>query len=176
MVDTINSAIRLMCKAHPHGRLGMAADMGMTIDQFHNHLYRKCGSRFFSLDELQQMEDLSRSTYLAEYFANRKGLTLVDVSTVEKVDKVDLYDIELRNKATAGKLAIAKQEAVADGVIDQKELKTLSGLFQQKMRGQIHGFLGFLALYGVGVTEHSVDMFMSNRKAEVGMQIQAQEL
>ena len=176
MVDTINTAIRLMCKAHPHGRLGMADDMGMTIDQFHNHLYRKCGSRFFSLDELQKMEDLSRSTYLAEYFANRKGLTLVDVSTVEKVDKVDLYDIELRNKATAGKLAIAKQEAVADGVIDQKELKTLSVLFQQKMRGQIHGFLGFLALYGVGVTEHSVDMFMSNRKAEVGMQIQAQEL
>jgi len=103
MVDTINIAIRLMCKAHPHGRLGMAADMGMTIDQFHNHLYRKCGSRFFSLDELEHMEDLTGTTHLAEYFANRKRMTLVDVSTVEKVDKVDLYDIELSNIATAGK-------------------------------------------------------------------------
>lgn len=175
MVDTINTAIRLMCKAHPHGRLGMAHDIGMTIDQFHNHLYRKCGSLFFSLDELQQMEDLSGSTYLAEYFANRKGLTLVDIPSIANADKVDLYDIELRNKATAGKLAIAKQEAIADGVIDQNELKTLSGLFQQKMRGQILGFLGFLALYGVCATEHSVDLFMSNRRTEVGMQIQAAE-
>ena len=176
MVDSINTAIRLMCKAHKHGRVGLAAELGMTIDQFHNHLYQKCGSRFFTVVELEHIQSISGTSYLAEYFANRKGLTLVDVSIVEKVDKVDLYDIELRNKATAGKLAIAKQEAVADRVIDQKELKTLSGLFQQKMRGQIHGFLGFLALYGVGVTEHSVDMFMSNRKAEVGMQIQAQEL
>lgn len=176
MVDTINTAIRLMCKAHPHGRLGMADDMGMTIDQFHNHLYRKCGSRFFSLDELLQMEDLSGSTHLAEYFANRKGLTLVDISSVHEVDKVDLYDIEMQSNAAAGELAIAKREAAADGVIDKKELKTLSSLFQKKMRHQIHGFIGFLSLYGVGITEHSVDLFMSNRKAEVGMQIQAQEL
>ncbi len=40
MVDSINTAIRLMCKAHKHGRLGMASDLGMTIDQFHNHLYQ----------------------------------------------------------------------------------------------------------------------------------------
>lgn len=177
MVDTINTAIRLMCKAHPHGRLGMADDMGMTIDQFHNHLYRKCGSRFFSLDELLQMEDLSRSTYLAEYFANRKGLTLVDISSVQHVDKVDLFDIEMQSNAAAGELAIAKREAAADGIIDKKELKTLTGLFHQKMRHQMHGFFGFLALYGVGVSDHNVDLFMVNRKAEVaGMQIQATEV
>ncbi|WP_455852721.1 YmfL family putative regulatory protein [Pantoea endophytica] len=175
MVDAINIAVRLMCNAHPEGRRGMAADMGMTLDVFQNHLGRKCGSRFFTLDQLQKMEDLSGTTHLAEYFANRKGLTLVDIPSIANADKVDLYDIELSNKATAGKLAIAKQEAIADGVIDQKELKTLSGLFQQKMRGQILGFLGFLAIYGVCVTEHSVDLFMSNRRTEVGMQIQAAE-
>ena len=27
MVDSINTAIRLMCKAHKHGRLGMASDI-----------------------------------------------------------------------------------------------------------------------------------------------------
>ena len=58
MVDSINTAIRLMCKAHKHGRLGMASDLGMTIDQFHNHLYQKCGSRFFTLAELERMSEL----------------------------------------------------------------------------------------------------------------------
>ncbi|MBK0095236.1 hypothetical protein IBT49_04560 [Erwinia sp. S63] len=177
MVDTINIAIRLMCKAHPYGRLGMASDMGMTIDQFHNHLYRKCGSRFFTLDELQQMEDLSKCNHLAEYFANRRGLTLVDISSVQGVDKVDLFDIEMRSHAAAGQLAIAKQEAAADGVIDNQELKKLSGLFQQKIRHQMHGFFGFLALYGASVSEHNMDMFMANRKVEVaGMQVQSGEV
>lgn len=177
MVDTINIAIRLMCKAHPNGRLGMASDMGMTIDQFHNHLYRKCGSRFFTMDELQQMEDLSKSNHLAEYFANRRGLTLVDIASVQNVDKVDLFDIEMRSNAAAGQLAIAKQEAAADGVIDKQELKKLSGLFQQKIRHQMHGFFGFLALYGASVSEHNVDMFMATRKVEVaGMQVQSAEV
>lgn len=177
MVDTINIAIRLMCKAHPNGRLGMASDMGMTIDQFHNHLYRKCGSRFFTMDELVQMEDLSKSNHLAEYFANRRGLTLVDIASVQNVDKVDLYDIEMRSNAAAGQLAIAKQEAAADGVIDKQELKKLSVLFQQKIRHQMHGFFGFLALYGASVSEHNVDMFMANRKVEVaGMQVQSAEV
>ena len=91
MVDSINTAIRLMCKAHKHGRLGMASDLGMTIDQFHNHLYQKCGSRFFTLAELERMEDLSGSCYLAEYQANRKGKWLVDVPTAESLDNVELY-------------------------------------------------------------------------------------
>nr|WP_158699025.1 hypothetical protein [Cronobacter dublinensis] len=40
MVDNIKAAISAMCKAHPAGRLGMAADLGMNIDTFHNHMYR----------------------------------------------------------------------------------------------------------------------------------------
>lgn len=149
MVDSINTAIRLMCKAHKHGRLGMASDLGMTIDQFHNHLYQKCGSRFFTLAELERMEDLSGSCYLAEYQANRKGKWLVDVPTAESLDNVELYSIEMKAAAASGELANAKMAAAADGVIDSSERKTLSELFSKKLRHQIHGFLGFMALYGV---------------------------
>lgn len=73
MVDSINTAIRLMCKAHKHGRLGMASDLGMTIDQFHNHLYQKCGSRFFTLAELERMEDLSGSVTWPSTRRTEKG-------------------------------------------------------------------------------------------------------
>ncbi|MFT4271309.1 MAG: YmfL family putative regulatory protein [Pantoea sp.] len=177
MVDTLKTAIRLMCKAHPAGRLGMTKDLGMSINQFHNHLYRKCQSRFFTVDELVKMEDLSGTNHLAEYFAARRGLTLVDISSVQNVDKVDLFDIELKTSAAAGELATAKLAAVSDGVIDNLERKTLSELFNKKIRHQIHGFMGFLALYGVGVSDHSVDMFVaSNRKAEMaGMHFESPE-
>jgi len=161
MVDSINTAIRLMCKAHKHGRLGMASDLGMTIDQFHNHLYQKCGSRFFTLAELERMEDLSGSCYLAEYQANRKGKWLVDVPTAESLDNVELYSIEMKAAAASGELANAKMAAAADGVIDSSERKTLSELFSKKLRHQIHGFLGFMALYGVGVSDQAIDVFVS---------------
>jgi len=155
----------------------MAADLGMTIDQFNNRLHRKCNSLFFTVDDLMRMEDISGTHLLADYFASRQGLTLVDIASVSSVDKVDLYDIEMQSKAAAGELAIAKVQAVADGVIDRVELKTLSRLFQKKMRHQVHGFLGFLALYGVGVTEHNVDLFMANRKTDVpGVQLDISEM
>lgn len=177
MVATLQEAVSLTCKAYPGGRNGLAAAMGMTIDQFNNRLHRKCNSLFFTVDDLLRMEDITGTAFLAEYFANRRGLTLVDISAVESVDKVDLFDIEMQSNAAAGELAIAKREAAADGVIDKKELKVLSRLFQTKMRHQIHGFMGFLALYGAGLSEHSVDLFMASRKAEVaGVQLEAQEV
>ena len=51
--------------------------------------------------------------------------------------------------------------AVADGVIDLAERKALSDLFSKKLRHQIHGFLGFMALYGVAVSDQAVDVFVS---------------
>lgn len=162
MVDNINTAIRLMCKAHKHGRLGMADDLGMTIDQFHNHMYQKCGSRFFTLSELERMQDLSSSFYVAEYFATRSAKLLVDIPVPGSMDNVDLYDIEMKAAVAEGDFARAKIVAAADGVIDKKEHKFLSDLFNAKLRHQIHGFMGFLALYGVGVSEHSIDAFVMN--------------
>lgn len=177
MVDTLKNSNPLDVQGTPAGRLGMAYDLGMTIDQFHNHLYRKCQSRFFTVDELMKMEDLSGTNYLAEHFASRRRLTLVDIPSMQNVDKVDLFDIELKTDAADGELASAKLAAVSDGVIDSHEHKNLSELFHKKIRHQIHGFMGFLALYGVGVSDHSVDMFVaSNRKADVaGMHFEAPE-
>ncbi len=162
MVESINTAVRLMCKSHKQGRLGMASDLGMTIDQFHNHLYQKCGSRFFTLKELESMEDLSGTSFFTEYVAERQGKFLVDKPVPGLVDNVDLYDIELKAAVAEGDFARAKIEAMADGVIDKKERMFLSDLFNAKLRHQIHGFMGFLALYGVGIADHAVDAFVIN--------------
>ncbi|MBU4683292.1 hypothetical protein KC222_14860 [Cedecea davisae] len=164
MVAKINEAIREMCKAHPHGRLGMAADLGMSIDQFHNHLYRKCGSRFFTLDELELMQELSGTAYFAEYAATRCGKLLVDIPQPDGVDNVDLYHLDMQVTASKGELAKAKIEAIQDGVIDKHERRNLTDLFRKTLRHQLHGFLGFMALYGV--SDHAVDTFVSTRRSD----------
>lgn len=107
------------------------------------------------------MQSLSNSSYLAEYFAGRCGKWLVDVPTAESLDNVELYSIEMKAAAAAGELANAKMAAAADGVIDVAERKTLSDLFSKKLRHQIHGFLGFMALYGVAASDQAVDVFVS---------------
>lgn len=126
MVDNIKAAISAMCKAHPAGRLGMAADLGMSIDTFHNHMYQKCGSRFFTLAELERMEDLSGVSMLAEYAAARVGKLLVDVPKPESMDNVDLFAIDMKTSAAKGQLAQAQIEAAEDGVIDRHERKKLT--------------------------------------------------
>jgi hypothetical protein len=162
MVESINSAITAMCKAYPSGRVGMAKALGMSIDQFHNHMYQKVGSRFFSVSELEQMEDLSGTSLLADYFANRRGKLLVDIPKPESLDNVDLFQHEMQLNAVRGKLDQAKFAALADGVIDSKEKKTLSQMFHNSIRHQMHGFMGFMALYGV--SDGAVDMFVASRK------------
>lgn len=162
MVDNINSAITAMCKAYPSGRVGMANAMGMSIDQFHNHMYQKVGSRFFTLAELELMEDLSGTSLFAEYSANRRGRLLVDIPKPETLDNVDLFQHEMQSNAEKGKLDLAKYAALEDGVIDSREKKTLSKLFYSSIRHQVHGFMGLMALYGV--SEGSVDMFVASRK------------
>lgn len=85
----------------------------------------------------------------------------MDVPTAESLDNVELYSIEMKAAAASGELANAKMAAAADGVIDSSERKTLSELFSKKLRHQIHGFLGFMALYGVGVSDQAIDVFVS---------------
>lgn len=162
MVDNINSAITAMCKAYPSGRVGMAKALRMSIDQFHNHMYQKVGSRFFTLAELELMEDLSGTAFFAEYSANRRGRLLVDVPVPESLDNVDLFHHEMQSNAEKGKLDLAKYAALEDGVIDSGEKKTLSKLFYSSIRHQIHGFMGLMALYGV--SDGSVDLFVASRK------------
>ncbi|EOI3517179.1 YmfL family putative regulatory protein [Cronobacter muytjensii] len=164
MVDNIKAAISAMCKAHPAGRLGMAADLGMSIDTFHNHMYQKCGSRFFTLAELERMEDLSGVSMLAEYAAARVGKLLVDVPKPESMDNVDLFAIDMKTSAAKGQLAQAQIEAAEDGVIDRHERKKLSELFRKTIRHQFHGFMGFMALYGV--SDQAVEVFVSTRKGD----------
>ncbi|EPG4346249.1 YmfL family putative regulatory protein, partial [Enterobacter hormaechei] len=90
--QSLKEVVKAMCKAYPGGREAMAGALGMSVTQFNNNLYEKNGCRFFEVNELEAMEDISNTSLLADYFARRRGALLVDVPQLEDLDRVDLFD------------------------------------------------------------------------------------
>ncbi|MFG0473733.1 YmfL family putative regulatory protein [Vibrio sp. YQ_10] len=103
------------------GKEAVAAVLGMSIDSFNNHLYEKKGSRFFSVDELVEMAELTNTSYVAEYFANRVSCLVVEQPDVAVLDTVDMFDCHLHLNAVKGLLDKTIEEAKADGVFDARE-------------------------------------------------------
>lgn len=58
---SLKEVVKAMCKAYPGGREAMAGALGMSVTQFNNNLYEKNGCRFFEVNELEAMEDISNT-------------------------------------------------------------------------------------------------------------------
>lgn len=115
------------------GKEVVAAVLGMSVDSFNNHLYEKKGSRFFSVDELVEMTELTGTAYVAEYFAHRVRCLVVARPCVNELDSVDMFDCHLHLNAVKGLLDQTIEEAKADGVFDADErqaIATLKGQYQ----------------------------------------------
>lgn len=133
MLD-IKTVVKAMCKAFPGGRSAMAGGLGMTETQFNNNLYEKNGCRFFEVAELEAMEDLSGTNYLAEYFARRRDLLLVDVPSRTELDHVELFIQGVKVAAKSGLVDQQINESIADdGVIDEQEKAEIMALHRRHL-------------------------------------------
>lgn len=110
------------------GKEVVAAFLGMSVDGFNNHLYEKKGQRFFSVDELVEMSEFTKTPYIADYFASRVNYVAAEVPKLAEFDSVDMFDCHLHLNAVKGLLDKTINEAKADGVFDEKERKAIRGL------------------------------------------------
>jgi hypothetical protein len=110
------------------GKEVAAAILGMSVDSFNNHLYEKKGSRFFSVDELVELADLTKTMVVAEFFAERVNCLVVPRPCVGQLDSVDMFDCHLQLNAVKGLLDKAIDEAKKDGVFDAKERREIDRL------------------------------------------------
>lgn len=115
------------------GKEAVAAVLGMSVDSFNNHLYEKKGSRFFSVDELVEMADLTKTSFVAEYFAHRVSCMVVERPIVAELDSVDMFDCHLHLNAVKGLLDKTIEEAKADGVFDADERAVIT-----QLKGKYH--------------------------------------
>ncbi|KHN50700.1 YmfL family putative regulatory protein [Pectobacterium fontis] len=147
MVD-IKETIKAMCKAYPGGRSAMSGALGMSLMQFNNNLYEKNGCRFFELHELEAMEDISGTSLLAEYFAQRRGALLVDVPTFDDLDRVELYSRSVHTAAQRGQVDQMIQKAIEDGVIDEDESREIMSLHNKHLAAREAEIRSILSLFG----------------------------
>ncbi|MDF4625016.1 YmfL family putative regulatory protein [Vibrio parahaemolyticus] len=113
------------------GKEVVAAVLGMSTDSFNNHLYEKNGSRFFNVDELVVMAELTNTSYVAKYFADRVGFMVVEQPQLAELDSVDMFDCHLQLNSVKGLLDKTIEEAKADGVFDAAERKQIKELKAQ---------------------------------------------
>lgn len=126
-VEMINKMIE-----HIDGGRSVAAHrLGLTEMQFKNRLYEMNGTRFFSIDELESLQDFSKTHFVADYFAQRAGCVISQTPNAEELDNVELHNLSLAADVKRGETDRRMYEAIAnDGVIDRQEAKSIrEGLY-----------------------------------------------
>jgi hypothetical protein len=147
MVD-LKSVVKAMCKAYPGGRSAMAGALGMTETQFNNNLYEKNGCRFFEIVELEAMEDISGTNYLADYFSQRRGGFFVEIPNRDELDHVDLFIKGVKVAAKSGRVDQQINISIADdGVIDEDEKAEIMALHRKHLAARDEYVKSVVALH-----------------------------
>ncbi|EFA4456179.1 YmfL family putative regulatory protein [Escherichia coli] len=145
--ESLKEVVKAMCKAYPGGRQAMAGALGMSETQFNNNLYEKNGCRFFEVTELEAMEDISNTSFVADYFAKRRGALLVDVPNLEDLDRVDLFSRAMRTAAARGQVDQIIQKALEDGVIERHEAEEIQEHHRRHLAAREEEIRAIVALF-----------------------------
>lgn len=145
--QTLKEVVKAMCKAYPGGRQAMAGALGMSETQFNNNLYEKNGCRFFEVTELEAMEDISNTSFVADYFARRRGALLVDLPSLEDLDRVDLFSRAMRTAAARGQVDQIIQKALEDGVIEKHEAEEIQEHHRRHLAAREEEIRAIVALF-----------------------------
>ncbi|MGY5464304.1 YmfL family putative regulatory protein [Citrobacter koseri] len=146
--QSLKDVVRAMCKSMHGGREAMAGALGMTLAQFNNNLYEKNGCRFFEVTELEAMEDISNTSFVADYFAKRRGALLVDVPQMEDLDRVDLFSRAMRTAAARGQVDQIIEKALEDGVIEKHEADEIMDHHRRHLAAREEEIRAIVALFG----------------------------
>lgn len=142
--QTLKEVVKEMCKTFPGGRSAMAGALGISETTFNNKLYEKNGCRFFELDELFAMEDLSDTHHFTEFCATRRNLLVVEKVNPEDLDEPELFKLQTRASTTRGELVVFIGKALEDGVVDRHEEKQIMTMLDRAIastRGAINALI-----------------------------------
>lgn len=118
--------VKQMCEAFDGGRAALAEALGMKLVEFNNNLYEKNGCRFFSFDELERMQELTKSKIVADYFAQKAGAFVVIIPDESVLDSVELHHLSLNTDVRRGEVDHLIMSSINDdGCIDADEEKRI---------------------------------------------------
>ncbi|HCT1428111.1 TPA: hypothetical protein OTO75_003482 [Morganella morganii] len=143
--ESLKEVVKKMCCAMPGGREALAGALGMSLTTFNNNLYEKNGCRFFDNDELEAMEDLTKTRHM-----DRHDITPMETIEPENIDEVELFKIQTNLSAHQGQLSELIKKSLEDDVLTEEEMAAIYKKMN-KVFAYARGFIASLnVVYGVG--------------------------
>ena len=146
ILDSRRKVAQAIVGAFPGGRECAATFLGLDLKRFDNQLYENAGHRPLSDEQLQQLESVSRTSYLPDYVAGLYSGLFTALPDARELDNVELYHLGLEADVAAGNLNRIIAETIADG-IDSRELQQILQAHQQRMSALQREVLAVIALH-----------------------------
>lgn len=122
--ESLKEAILKSEKSFSGGRAEIARLMGLSYDAYRNRLREDREDQQFSASQLEDIQFITGTAYVAQYFANKAGQMTVAIPSSE-VDGEELSEIQIGEAAAIGGLSVIIAQALADGQIDDNEAKLI---------------------------------------------------
>ena len=133
--------------AYPRGRLYAAADLGLPIKKFDNHAYENAGSRPLTDDHIHRLEQVTGTTFLADYIAAKYGGMFVPLTTPDTLDNVELFNRSIKAAAKRGMVDQIIAKALDDGVIEKGEAEAIVNALMHYMSARYAEVLATIQLH-----------------------------
>ncbi|RCS70151.1 YmfL family putative regulatory protein [Vibrio casei] len=122
--ESLKEAILKSEKSFSGGRAEIARQMGLSYDAYRNRLREDREDQQFSASQLEDIQFITGTAYVAQYFANKAGQMTVAIPSSD-VDGEELSEIQIGEAAAIGGLSVIIAQALADGQIDNNEAKLI---------------------------------------------------
>lgn len=122
--ESLKEAILKSEKSFSGGRAEIARLMGLSYDAYRNRLREDREDQQFSASQLEDIQFITGTAYIAQYFANKAGQMTVAIPSSD-VDGEELSEIQISEAAAIGGLSVIIAQALADGQIDDNEAKLI---------------------------------------------------
>lgn len=148
--ESLQEAILKSEKGFSGGRAELARKLGLSYDQYRNRL-ESGGTRGackpFDAQQLEDIQFITGTAYIAQYFANKAGQMTVAIPSSE-VDGEELSEIQIGEAAAIGGLSVIIAQALADGQIDDNEAKLIDEATLNAVAKLIGKSQAIMQLYG----------------------------
>lgn len=146
ILETRRQVVLEVINAYPGGRECAATFLGLDLKRFDNQLYENTGHRPLSDEQLQQLEQVSRTHFLPDYIAGLYNGLFATLPDMAKLDNVELYNLALEADVAEGQLNQTIAEAIGDG-IDNQELAKILQVHRHSLAAQHTEVLAVIALH-----------------------------
>ncbi|WP_252189420.1 YmfL family putative regulatory protein [Pseudomonas sp. SK2] len=146
ILDSRRKVAMAIVGAFPGGRECAATFLGLDLKRFDNQLYESNGHRPLSDEQLQQLEQVNGTHYLADYIAGLYNGLFTALPDASELDNVELYHLALAADVKEGQLNQTISDAIVDG-IDNQELAQILQVHRQHLAALHTEVLAVIALH-----------------------------